>query len=87
VRHKSVPDNKEYKRVLPYFETFSSESGKAVLKDMRKMYFDRQSYVPGDQYATAFLEGQRSVVADILSFLSQSKHPEIFEESPDDYNE
>lgn len=73
------PDNKEYKRVLYYAETFSTESGRAVLKNMRRTYFDRQSYVPGDQFATTFAEGQRSVVADILSFLSQSKHPELFE--------
>jgi hypothetical protein len=54
---------------------------------MRKSYFDRTSYVPGDPYATAFAEGQRSVVSDILSFLSQSKHPELFEEVPDDYQD
>lgn len=79
MRRKEQPDNKEYKRVLYYFETFSSEPGMAVLKDMRSIYYDRQSYVPGDPDQTAFREGQRSVVFEILSALKSSKHPEIFE--------
>lgn len=84
---RELPNSEQYRKVVLYYETFSSESGKAVLRMMRNTYFDRQSYVSGDPYATAFAEGQRSVVADIISFLSQSKHPEIFEESPDDYAE
>jgi hypothetical protein len=84
---KIQPDNKAYKKVKAYSETFSTESGLAVLRDMRKTYFDRQSYSPGDPYATAFAEGQRSVVADLLSFLLQSKHPELFLEESDEFTE
>lgn len=86
-RKQAQPDNPEFKRVLNYSETFSTDSGLITLKDMRRTFFDRVSYVPGDPYATAFAEGQRSVVAQILSNLKQSSHPEMFEPSLDEYED
>jgi len=87
VAKKEQPASPEFKRVKLYYETFSTESGKAVLKDLRNSFYDAQSYVPGDPYATAFSEGCRSVVLGILNALKQSQHPELFEESLDEYSE
>ncbi len=67
-----------YKRIKSYYNTFCTEAGKTVLKDLKKM-FDVQSYIPGDPYATAFNEGRRSVLNEIMSTLRLSKHPELFE--------
>jgi len=87
VQNKEEPQNKEYKRVKLYAETFSTGPGQVVLKDLRRQYCDTSSYTPGDPYETAFREGQRSVVLGILSELRQSNHPEKFEESQDEYEE
>ena len=81
------PNSKEFKRVLAYFETFSTESGQAVLRDLLKSFYDVPSYVRGDTYEAAFREGNRGVIFYILSMLKQSKHPEAFERTPDEINE
>lgn len=80
-------DNPDFKRVKLYFETFSTESGIATMKDLRKRYYDRLSYVPGDTHEMAFREGQKSIIFDILSDLKLSQHPELFEAVEDEYQD
>ncbi len=82
---KSHLESEAYKRVKLYEETFSTESGKAVLKDLRRLFYDTEIYIPGDPYGTAFTLGQRSVVMLIRDMLRNSKHPELFEEVLDEY--
>ena len=45
---------------------FGSETGKAVLKYLLKSYYHAPSYVRGDSHETAYNEGRRAVVIDIL---------------------
>ncbi len=72
--------SKQYQNVKLYENAFSGEAGKAVLKDLRRTFYDVSCYTPGDAYSTAYMEGQRAVVLYIISKLSQSKHPEMFQE-------
>lgn len=51
--------------------TFNSESGMQVLGHLQTLckVFDT-TYTQGDPYHTAFLEGQRRVVLDIMKYLA-----------------
>lgn len=53
-----------------YLAAFGTPSGQKTLAHLRQLFGDRLSYVAGDAYATAFREGQRSVIVHILSLLS-----------------
>ena len=49
--------------VIDYKTTFGSESGQRVLNDLKKRCsFETSTFVKGDSHASAFLEGQRSMV-------------------------
>lgn len=50
---------------------FSTPEGKRVLDRLKTKYYNTQSFVPGDPYFTAFHEGQRALVSDILKILEQ----------------
>lgn len=53
-----------------YRQTFGGEHGKRVLLDMMRRHFVLQSTkVPGDAGESAFREGRRSVVLDIMNVL------------------
>lgn len=49
---------------------FGSETGKAVLKYLMKSYYHPPSFVRGDSHETAFNEGRRNVMIDILDKMS-----------------
>lgn len=51
-----------------YRQLFLSETGEAVLDDLRQRFGTRRSYVP-DSNATAFHEGQRDVYLMILAYI------------------
>jgi hypothetical protein len=56
-----------------YYNTFSAGDGSVVLEDLHRSYMDRCSldeYNP-DPQATAFREGQRSVVLLIKALMAQ----------------
>jgi len=77
---ESGQESEQYKFAKVYADCFSTESGRFVLKDMkRKYHFLNTCFVQGDSHSTSFNEGQRSVVLDILSILQSSEHPENFQ--------
>ncbi|HWK44919.1 MAG TPA: hypothetical protein VNT30_09370 [Stellaceae bacterium] len=54
-----------------YHRVFETPDGARVLEDMLKGGgMLERSFVPGDPYATAFNEGRRSVMIDVLRLLS-----------------
>lgn len=54
--------------VNDYHDTFSSETGKAVLLDlMKRSGILSTSMIKGDPHMTAFNEGKRAIVLEILS--------------------
>ncbi len=84
-KDKEQNQTPEYKRVLSYYNTFCTEAGKAVFKDLLAMFYDTSGYASGDTGEVIYHEGQRSVVQHIISALRQSKHPEMFERNLDDF--
>lgn len=55
---------------------FDSPVGQRVKAEWRKTA-DRQSHVPGDPYATAFRDGERSFILKVFQLLR------LYEEKPD----
>lgn len=49
-------------------QCFTGEKGKEALKILCKLFYDRPSYARGDQYHTAFREGQR----DVCGYINQA---------------
>ncbi len=59
--------------VRAYRTTFSSRSGKIVLKDLIEMHYMLiTSFVPGDPYATTLNEGERNVVIRVLQQINMN---------------
>ncbi len=58
--------------VVAYGQTFSTPEGKIVLDDLRRSYQQKSSHVPGDSHSTAFKEGCRSVVLDIMFLMAEA---------------
>lgn len=53
-----------------YQETFNTKAGRKVLRHLMKVHgIMQRSYVEGDAYATAFNEGGRNAVIQILNKL------------------
>ena len=61
---------KEKKRLADYRTIFEGPQGQRVLADLchRHGIFD-PCHVPGDPYTTAYNDGRRSVVVDLLRYL------------------
>ena len=61
---------KEKKRLADYRTIFEGPQGQRVLADLchRHGIFD-PCHVPGDPYSTAYNDGRRSVVVDLLRYL------------------
>ena len=45
---------------------FGSETGKAVFQYLIKSYYHAPSYTKGDPHETAYCEGRRAVIIDML---------------------
>lgn len=64
-------------RHVSYKETFASETGKLVLKDLTDAcYMTRSTITDGstvDPYQIAFREGQRSIVLRITNLMSDAQ--------------
>ena len=62
---------KEKKRLADYRTVFESPQGQRVLADLcqRHGIYD-PCHVPGDAYSTAYNDGRRSVVVDLLRYLN-----------------
>ena len=61
---------KEKKRLADYRTIFKGPQGERVLADLchRHGIFD-PCHVPGDPYSTAYNDGRRSVIVDLLRYL------------------
>lgn len=72
------PDDEQEARLermrLDYRRTFGGEYGKRVLEDMMRRHFVFAcTMVPGDAHETAFNEGRRCVVLDIMRQMAVSE--------------
>jgi hypothetical protein len=56
-----------------YARVFKSPNGKQVLADVTDKFYKYTSYTAGDSHATAFKEGQRSVVIYFLERLERAE--------------
>ena len=56
-----------------------TQAGKDVMLELVQLFHDRASYTKGDTHETAYLEGQRSVIAYILAKAGQSNEVEQFQ--------
>lgn len=62
--------DKEKRKQAMYRQTFHSPQGEKVLKDLIQRHFVfTTTHVPGDAYSSAFQEGRRAVITDILRYL------------------
>lgn len=60
----------EKKRQADYRKVFNSPEGAKVLADLCQRHFIfSTTHVPGDSVASAFQEGRRSVVMDLIKYL------------------
>ena len=57
-----------------YKRLFDTDDGKVVLEHLKVCFgFYQTTYAKGDPYDTAFFEGQRSVVLNVLRMLEPQK--------------
>jgi hypothetical protein len=75
---KKIINDPMFKLAKLYHETFSSAAGVKVLHDLRSIFYDRSSHVPGDVFSTAVKVGQTEVVLYIKDMLDLVEHPEVF---------
>lgn len=54
-------DNKLFNRIFQ-----GNSDGQAILDELSRLFYDRNSYTKGDPYETTFKEGQRSVIGFII---------------------
>lgn len=74
--NKALEDDKQ--RRINFGLTFSTKEGFEVLKDIAAMCHAQSiSYVPDNQYETAFREGERNVFLYILAQLSDELKSKI----------
>lgn len=60
-----------------YQRVFKSDDGEMVLEHLKICFgFYQTTYAKGDSHDTAFFEGQRSVVLNILRMLEPQKQPQ-----------
>lgn len=64
---KKIEDLKRSYRV-----TFNNDDGEIVLADLKaRLNYDQTTFVPGDPYQSAFLEGQRSAALHIARMITE----------------
>jgi hypothetical protein len=75
-------------RAMDFKNVFSTPEGRRVLRYMMKKYgFLRTTYIAGDYVTTAFNEGQRAVVIDLIGRLKvdiKKLEQELFKEQEGD---
>ena len=54
-----------------YVDTFLSPSGRVVLSDLRKQFYDVDGYVPGSPYDSHAIACARNVLLRILTILKE----------------
>ena len=64
---------REKRRKAHYDEVFKSDTGRRVLSDLAAAnYVYATAFVPGDPYMSAFREGRRAVVIDLINYSDTS---------------
>ena len=64
---------KQAKRAAKYFDLLNSDLGKEVLADMCDRHFMlTTTHVPHDPHTTAFNEGRRAVIAELIQLAGTS---------------
>ena len=62
---------KAKRRKVQYKEFFSTDDGKEILADLARRHFVHTStFVPHDTHHSAFNEGRRAVILDIISLVN-----------------
>ena len=62
---------KAKRRKVQYKEFFSTDDGKEILADLARRHFVHTStFIPHDTHHSAFNEGRRSVILDIISLVN-----------------
>ena len=62
---------KAKRRKVQYKEFFSTDDGKEIIADLARRHFVHTStFVPHDTHHSAFNEGRRSVILDIISLVN-----------------
>lgn len=70
-------DTGALRRKEDYETVFSTDAGQRVIADlMSKFNIGRSSHTPGDPYETAFREGERHVVMNIIYMLGKRSDPQ-----------
>lgn len=80
---KKIITDPAYKMARLYHETFASASGQKVLADLRSLFYDRSSHVPGDPHGTSVKVGHTEVVLHIKSMMDLAGRPEAFTSAED----
>ena len=75
---KKIITDPTYKMAKLYSETFGSSAGERVLADLRRLFYDRSSHVPGDVHGTLVRVGHQEVVLHIRDMLDLVERPEVF---------
>tara|TARA_R110000751_G_scaffold137880_3_gene241447 strand:+ start:149 stop:403 length:255 start_codon:yes stop_codon:yes gene_type:complete len=63
------------RRAADFYRCFDSDLGASVLLELEKS-FGGESYTRGDNFHTAYREGQRSVLVQIRRLVESGKNPE-----------
>ena len=71
-QEQKVAEEKAHERRVrrAYVDVFSTDSGRLVLNDLRKMFYDVDGFVPGNPYDSHGLAAARNVVLRILTVLA-----------------
>jgi hypothetical protein len=68
------------RRRADYAETFGTQAGKRVLRDLMQFQVFTTSQVSGDAHQTAFHEGERNVVLYIMGMVQKFTPEELMDE-------
>lgn len=64
-----------------FLATFATENGELVLKYMKNLFFHtKTTHVKGFPDISAFNEGKRDALNEILQLMEMARHPEIIKE-------
>ncbi len=85
-KNKKDPNAKEKAIIQKFKRVFSGSEGEEVIKELMKKNFVLDSSFTSDPYRTAFNEGRRSLIMDILYILQidEKKYFDLIEDSRDE---
>tara|TARA_R110002020_G_scaffold55976_3_gene155028 strand:- start:583 stop:813 length:231 start_codon:yes stop_codon:yes gene_type:complete len=66
-----------------YHACLTSDEGVVVINDLTERFASNSTFVKGDPYESAFLEGQRTVVLFLQEMLSEQRMQRMMERMTD----